>query len=400
MSTMWGAIQWPRGLDTEQFLREYWQRKPLLIRGAFRDFHAGLSADDVAGLALEEEADSRLITGNQQIRDWQLRHGPFDETVLTGLPERDWTLLVCGLEHWWPPAADLLGAFRFLPDWRIDDLMVSVAGVGGSVGPHVDQYDVFLLQAAGQRHWSIARDYPDKLIPNLDLAILEQFEPEQDWSLEPGDMLYLPPGVAHHGVAGGAETCMTFSIGFRAPSAQEWLDKLIEPLSEHLAPGQRYRDPGQHNRSPAYLDGQQVEQLRALLASALDDPAQFRRIAATALTLPTEAPTDAHEPTPERIFSQRLAAGDQLRRSTQRALLLDHGQDDVELISGEHRLPLPRALAELLLDSPANTSAFSVRHGLRPAFGQQQLSKWLSDRTHRQSIRACLNHGILEWTND
>jgi 50S ribosomal protein L16 3-hydroxylase len=183
------------------FLREYWQKEPLLLRTAFPDFEPQLDPDDIAGLACDEHAESRLIAGSFAEGSWTLRHGPFDEGDFAALPARDWTLLVQDVEKHYPPLRRLLARFDFLPDWRIDDLMVSVAGPGGSVGPHVDQYDVFLLQAAGRRRWQIARSFDPALLPGCELNVLRRFEPELEWDLQPGDVLYLPPGVAHHGIA-------------------------------------------------------------------------------------------------------------------------------------------------------------------------------------------------------
>jgi 50S ribosomal protein L16 3-hydroxylase len=227
-------------LGTQVFLAEYWQRKPCLIRQAFPGFQPELTADEVAGLACEELAESRLISGSYPEQDWSLRHGPFTERVLRRLPESRWTLLVQDVEKHYPPLQSLMARFDFLPGWRLDDLMISVAAPGGSVGPHFDQYDVFLLQAAGRRRWQIAVEFEPALLADCELNVLDSFTPELEWELEPGDMLYLPPGVAHHGVA--LDEGMTWSFGLRAPSQADLLLALGEWLAESAGEGERYTD--------------------------------------------------------------------------------------------------------------------------------------------------------------
>jgi len=229
-------------LTPQQFLDNYWQRKPLLIRQAFPGFTPNLDADDIAGLACEELAESRLVTGSFPEHDWQLGYGPFSEEDFSKFPDTNWTLLVQDVEKHYPPLQELMRNFSFLPRWRIDDLMVSVAGPGGSVGPHVDQYDVFLLQAQGSRRWQIAESFDGELFPDCELNVLQRFQAEQDWVLKPGDLLYLPPGVAHHGVA--LDQGMTWSIGMRAPSAADFFQTFGEWLADKQDEGERYRDPG------------------------------------------------------------------------------------------------------------------------------------------------------------
>ena len=181
-------------LTAEQFLRDYWQKHPCLIRRALPGFEVPLDSDDIAGLACEETAESRLVSGSYPEHDWQLLHGPFEEEFFAGLPESNWTLLVQDVEKHYPPLQALMARFDFLPSWRLDDLMVSYAVPGGSVGPHVDQYDVFLYQARGERLWQIAENFDPALLEDCALNVLREFEPEKEWLVKPGDMLYLPPG--------------------------------------------------------------------------------------------------------------------------------------------------------------------------------------------------------------
>ena len=261
-------------LDTATFLQEYWQKKPLLIRQAFPGFQPELDINDIAGLACEELAESRLVSGSYPAHDWTLRYGPFDEDTLSGLPDSDWTLLVQDVEKHYPPLKPLLNVFEFLPRWRLDDLMVSVAAKGGSVGPHTDQYDVFLLQAKGRRKWQIAENYDPDLLNDCELNVLTSFEPEQEWVLEPGDMLYLPPGIAHHGIA--LDTCMTWSAGMRAPSAADLFQALGEWLAEKHAEGRRYADPDLQDGQPGgEIDANSIRRMRELAIDALQDESGF-----------------------------------------------------------------------------------------------------------------------------
>ena len=233
----------PLGMPPAIFLRDYWQKRPLLIRNAFPRFTSPIEPEDLAGLACEDAALSRLVQHDRMRDAWTVRHGPFDEALFPTLGDRDWTLLVQDVDKWDMDVAALLPAFDFLPRWRIDDIMVSFAATGGSVGAHVDQYDVFLLQAQGRRRWQVdARaDAPSACREDVELKLLEQFTPSHDWVLEAGDMLYLPPGVPHHGVA--VDPCLTFSVGMRAPSAAELLGDFVDTLAADADEAVRYRDP-------------------------------------------------------------------------------------------------------------------------------------------------------------
>ncbi len=233
----------PLGMSAKAFLRDYWQKQPLLIRNAFPGFVSPIEPDDLAGLACEEMALSRIVMHDRERDAWTLRSGPFAEEEFPGMPDHDWTLLVQDVDKWDVDVREILRHFEFLPRWRIDDVMVSFAATGGSVGAHVDQYDVFLLQAQGQRHWQIdaGSNPPLAFRDDVELKLLREFTPTHDWILQPGDMLYLPPGVPHHGVA--VDACLTFSIGMRAPSSAElvgdYLDNLIADADESM----RYHDP-------------------------------------------------------------------------------------------------------------------------------------------------------------
>lgn len=229
------------GMPAEVFLRDHWQKQPCLIRQAFPGFVPILDENDIAGLACEELSEARLVTGNFESTNWRVENGPFDEQQLAELSDKDWCLLVQDVEKHYPPLQSLLAQFAFLPSWRLDDLMVSVSAPGGSVGPHVDQYDVFLLQASGQRRWQVAKQFNPAWQADCDLRVLQQFQPEQEWLLQPGDMLYLPPGIAHYGLA--LDLGMTWSIGLRAPSQADLFQAFGDWLAEQQDEGRRYSDP-------------------------------------------------------------------------------------------------------------------------------------------------------------
>lgn len=226
--------------DTERFMARYWQRRPLLVRGAFAPFADPLSPREVLALAADDNAQSRLVTRTG--RSWRLEQGPIPAQRIKQLPRRDWTVLVQDTNHFSRAAERLLERFDFIPQARVDDVMVSYAVAGGGVGPHVDSYDVFLLQGRGTRRWQIALDPDPALVPGLPLKVLARFAPQQEWVLEAGDMLYLPPGVAHHGVA--TSECLTWSIGFRAPTDAELGAGFLDYLHDRLALTGQYGDAG------------------------------------------------------------------------------------------------------------------------------------------------------------
>lgn len=258
-------------ISAEEFLRDYWQKKPLLIRQAIPGFVSPIEGDELAGLSLESEVESRIILEHGD-KPWELQHGPFSEQTYAGLPESNWTLLVQAVDQFVPEVADYLKEFEFLPRWRIDDLMISYATPGGGVGPHFDNYDVFLLQAEGRREWKIGQmcDSCSPLLEHPDLRILEQFDTSETWVLEPGDMLYLPPRLAHWGTA--LDNCMTWSIGFRAPSSAEIVTHYTDFVARFLSDEDRYSDP---DLSPVKdsneIRPEDIQRLRQLVNEHLND---------------------------------------------------------------------------------------------------------------------------------
>lgn len=226
------------GLSTEEFLRDYWQKKPLLIRQAVPGFNGLLNPQQLVELSCLEDAQARLV--KQARGNWQLAHGPFDRDEMAKLRGK-WTVLVQGVNHVLPQATELLKRFNFIPHARLDDLMVSYAPKGGGVGPHFDAYDVFLLQGCGHRRWQISTQQDRSLIPGAPLRILQRFEVEQEWVLEAGDMLYLPPHCGHNGIA--EDDCMTYSIGFRTPAYQELAEQFLVYLQDRICVDGMYADP-------------------------------------------------------------------------------------------------------------------------------------------------------------
>ncbi|WP_081721038.1 cupin domain-containing protein [Pseudoxanthomonas suwonensis] len=353
----------PLGMDPAQFLRDYWHKRPLLVRNAFPGFQAPLMPEDLAGLACEEGALARLISLDRASGRWDVRHGPFQEEDFPGMPDHDWTLLVQDVDRWDPDVAALLEQFRFLPRWRIDDIMVSFAATGGSVGAHVDHYDVFLLQAHGHRRWMIdasvamGRPAPDLAFQeDVAIKLLKHFDPTHDWVLGPGDMLYLPPLVPHHGVA--EDPCLTFSVGMRAPSSAElmgdWLDEVLQDADEAI----RYHDedlavPADPNEIDVAAMNRVVDALNAI---RMNDPDRlgdwFGRFITTYRAAGDVVPRGDERPRIELEWD--LAHGGALERHpwARMAWRRNHGSRHASLFCSGRTLHLPVADARLLADSP------------------------------------------------
>lgn len=263
------------GLTVNEFLRDYWQKKPLLIRRAFPEFKGLIDAQKLLALASTEDVQARLVT--QRRGKFNLQQSPFEPEQLDDLGKTGWTVLVQGMNHHLPGATELLKHFSFIPHARLDDLMVSYAPKGGGVGPHFDSYDVFLLQGSGHRRWQISAQADHALIDGAPLRILRDFRVEQEWVLEAGDMLYLPPHYAHNGIA--EDHCMTYSIGFRTPAYQELAEQFLIYLQDRISVEGMYADPDlktqQHPSeiSPAMLH--QVQQAIKQVRWDREDIANF-----------------------------------------------------------------------------------------------------------------------------
>ncbi|MGL4315127.1 MAG: JmjC domain-containing protein [Pseudomonas sp.] len=377
------------GLSAREFLRDYWQKKPLLIRQAIPDFESPITPDELAGLALEEEVESRLIIEHGE-RPWELRRGPFAEDAFSQLPERDWTLLVQAVDQFVPDVAELLKQFNFLPNWRIDDVMVSFAAPGGGVGPHYDNYDVFLLQAHGQRRWKIGQmcDAESPLLEHSDLRILAEFHGTDEWVLEPGDMLYLPPRLAHFGTA--EDDCMTYSVGFRAPSAAEVLTHFTDFLAQFLPDEERYSDAGmQPSDDPYEIQRDALDRLKALLAEHMGDERLLLTWFGQFMTEPRYPELVASNDVSEEDFQAAIGDGAVLVRNPSSRLAWS--EIDIGLVlfaSGQSRL-LPAHLKELL----KLVCAADALHA-------DNLGPWLADEDGRKLLCELVKQGSLEFADE
>jgi 50S ribosomal protein L16 3-hydroxylase len=273
------------GIGEKTFLRKYWQQQPVLLRQALPDFVDPLSPEDLAGLACEAEVESRLVFTKAQ--QWSLRTGPFRERDFTSLPKRNWTLLVQAVDQWVPAVKALLATVPFLPSWRVDDVMISYATANGGVGPHFDYYDVFLVQGQGSRLWRTGQrcTAADELRTDSGLKLLKQFHTEQQWQLHSGDVLYVPPGIAHWGVSVDDSLC--YSIGFRAPSASDMVLGFSDEVAAHLSPDLRFTDPLRPLPLAAgEITAADLWQAKQLLQAALQDESALARWLGTQMTQP------------------------------------------------------------------------------------------------------------------
>jgi 50S ribosomal protein L16 3-hydroxylase len=328
-----------QGFDRSEFIQQYWQKKPCLIRQAIPGFQSPISPEELAGLACEEEVHSRLIIEKDAHTPWELSYGPFQEEVFLALPETHYSLLVSECEKWIPELTGLIEQFRFIPDWRIDDLMVSYAPPGGSVGPHSDEYDVFLLQAQGNRKWQYTDDRVENpaLIPGLDLAIMQNFKCDQEEILLPGDMLYLPPGIAHHGVA--VDACLTFSIGFRAPTAIEVLESFVLEVSRQDSASKRYSDPDlETNRHFAEITQSEIDRFKAMILSLMDQPESLwvdsvGKLLSDSLVADDDA--DSHPARPHSLFNNNWVVNSDSR------MLYRRGDSDITFYCNGRGYKLP-----------------------------------------------------------
>ncbi|TRO22023.1 cupin domain-containing protein [Ectopseudomonas mendocina] len=377
------------GLTAREFLRDYWQKKPLLVRQAIPDFESPISPDELAGLALEEEVESRLVIEHGE-RPWELQRGPLNEDTFQDLPERDWTLLVQAVDQFVPEVAELLEDFKFLPKWRIDDLMISFAAPGGGVGPHFDNYDVFLLQAHGHRRWQVGQmcDSDSPLLPHADLKILAQFEPTDEWVLAPGDMLYLPPRLAHCGTA--EDECMTYSVGFRAPSAAEVLTHFTDFLGQFLPDEERYSDADiQPSEDPNQIQRDALERLKALLNEHMSDERLLMTWFGQFMTEPKYPELVAGIEIEEEDFLGALEDGAILiRNPSARMAWSEVGEDLVLFASGQSRLVSARLRELLKLICSAD------------ALHVENLGAWLADDEGRTLLWELVKQGSLGFADE
>ncbi|MGL5103387.1 MAG: JmjC domain-containing protein [Plesiomonas sp.] len=258
-------------IDWPAFMATYWQKKPVILRGAFTDFIDPMSADELAGIATEPEADSRIVSFKNQ--QWNAQHGPFESYDHLG--ETHWSLLVQSVNHWHPLAAKLITPFRVLPNWRLDDLMVSFSTPHGGVGPHIDQYGVFIIQGSGLRRWRVGDKLPlQQHCPHPSLLHVEKFEPIIDEELNPGDILYIPPGFPHDGDS--IETSMSFSVGYRAPDQRDLISSFADHVLAHDLGNRRYDDPDLALTStPGEITVAETDKIHRMMLDLLSDKTHF-----------------------------------------------------------------------------------------------------------------------------
>lgn len=346
------------GLTPNEFLKEYWQKKPYLIRGAISNVSPTVTLNDLLALASNNTVESRFVFEKDGEYPWQVVYGPLTNLEDLELPKTHWTLLVQAVDQRIDSAASLLEQFNFIPNWRVDDLMISYAPEGGSVGPHIDSYDVFLLQVEGKRQWLInTKDYNEEdFIPDLDLRIIHNFKATQEWTLEPGDMLYLPPGIAHHGIA--VDECMTYSIGFRAPDKNELLTYFIEDLLENSS-NVKYADPELTVQTyPGEISQHSVEQLRSLIKTPFNDDKALDIWLGCYLTRHPDGYNEDNDElvlTPDEVLSLLARKGEFKKVSAYRTAFISYEDEFVLFVDGMHYI-LPGSCADVIHELTGSSS--------------------------------------------
>ncbi len=318
-------------LSTDEFLSEYWQKKPLLVRQAWPGFESPLSPEAFMKLSEREDALSRVIEQHVDDAKWELKDGPFLMADFAAMSDSKWTLLIQEVDRLVPQVRDMLALVSFLPKWRLDDIMISYAANGGGVGAHIDNYDVFLLQGYGERRWQIDTTsvVDEVLVEDIDVAVLANFTPDEEWVVQPGDLLYLPPRIAHFGVALGP--CMTYSLGCRAPSSLEAISAVLERVLSEIDPDERFVDPGISRTSePGRLGGESVAWVRSLLARVADDEEALTELVGRFLSEPRRYIDEESLPTSS--LQEALASGSRVRPGSASQLLYEP--------QGEHELLL------------------------------------------------------------
>jgi len=367
------------GITPHQFLQQYWQKKPLLIRNALPNLPPLISPEELAGLACEEEVESRIVIEKGGDRPWQLLNGPFDEQHFLDLPESHWTLLVQEANKHLPELTSLVDQFNFIPRWRFDDVMISYAPDQGTVGPHYDYYDVFLIQVSGKKRWQIntAPVAPDNTLADIPLRIMADFSAESEWMLEPGDMLYLPPGVAHHGVALGES--ITYSVGYRALSENELLTSLLDDVVAHNPP-HRYLQTAQQalQNNPGEIAPATLQQLRSVLARIPQDDAGLAQWFGRYITEPRVMPPDLGDPDYNEALLLAQCQNFPLQRcSSFSRFNFTHLDGVTTLFVDGESYPLPADIAGLvpLLCNQSQLTTLQLHPYLKHASGRQLLTQ-------------------------
>lgn len=341
------------GLTADEFLRDYWQKKPLLVRNAFPDLPELVGRDDLFELAQEDGIEARIVLEKDGKKPWELRKGPFTPKQYKQLPKTHWTLLVQAVDHYLPELAAYWEAFSFVPGWRTDDIMISSAPVGGSVGPHYDQYDVFLVQGQGQRRWQLGEkcDSQSPCLADTPLRILKDMPVTFDEVVNPGDLLYVPPGLAHFGVA--ENDCLTFSFGFRAPILSHVLEQLVDAALESAGTDKLYADPGLTPQAhPGWLNPVHLQSLKAQVLDLLRDHSRLDAVLAPFLSEPKYSDYEpvGDDLAPEDLLLELQAGAILCRDPASRIIYLgEEGHADQLFINGEavDNLPDSRFVAKL-----------------------------------------------------
>ena len=356
--------------NPERFLKEFWQQKPVVIKGFVEQFDDPLDGDELGGLALQPEVESRLVHNSDE--GYQLSHGPFSEDVLKTLPDRNWTLLVQAVDIWLEEVEALKSHFHFIPSWRIDDVMVSFAAPGGGVGPHFDRYDVFLLQGTGSRTWRLGQycDESTELDSSSGLSLLKEFKQEQEFTVKCGDVLYIPPGWAHWGISNDASLC--YSIGFRAPSHAELLEDFSTLLMADSSPDRRYRDAKPEvSAADGHIPGKTLDSLWEELQSILQDREAFNEAFGLLVTKP-------RYPALHKEYAESLTTSALLEELTQGAELLRHpgsrfayteteNGSDIRFYADGERVNCSREQAALVKSLCDVSAGSSSKISLKPA---------------------------------
>lgn len=384
-------------LDWNDFLQNYWQKKPLLIKNAFpSDLLANwISPEELAGLAMEEDVESRMVIEKDGAEPWALSRGPFTEEDFTSTPETHWTLLVQGVNHWLPEASELLTAFDAIPRWRLDDVMVSFAPEEGGVGPHYDHYDVFLIQGAGLREWRLTKKdcTPENCIPNMALRLMSVFDTEETYLLEAGDMLYLPAKVGHWGISRSSD-CMTWSVGYRSLSAREMLEHFADFAARESIPVHWYQDPCWQNTTvPADVSSSAVAQAKAAIYAMLEDDAMMHRWFGQFVTEPQGHQGSLLSLPPERSlpidrFKRRLLQGDGLSADLMSRWAQDTSTTPRLLHINGETTHIESAVEQDLL----NQLCAHYDHSA------EILSPWLQHQANLDLLHGLWQAGVLHWS--
>ncbi len=378
------------GMTTERFLRDYWGKRPLLVRGAFAPEDVDLfSAEELAGLSLEDEFTSRLIRNAppDDPSSWTVEHGPFDESDFLALPESHWTLLVQEVERVSAGVAGLTEPFRFVPNWLFDDVMVSYAAPGGGVGAHVDRYDVFLIQGMGSRTWRVGAEPVDqpRYVSHDELELLAHFQPSEEWRVDPGDLIYLPPMVGHDGVALTAS--VTYSVGFRVPSVREVLLGYIEHYADGIARDRLLRLPAtlESGAAAGVFDHNTLDAVRAVIRAVAYDDAEIDDWFGSYVTASDRrgVPFPGGEVLEAAALKQQIREGATLAPASPRLLAagVDEKEHPVLYAGGRKFRPVDRELARVLSSLPNLDAA--------------ALSAWIDDVSAMRLIAQLVADGVL-----